>query len=207
VILEALRRRWRIFAYVLCAVVSATLFTCFSTVRVASISMENTLHEGDVLIVADVGFLLNGTGGNLWRPSRGQIVVFRPPISGGTQWVKRVVATGNDQVRIEKGRLILNGVAQSEPYISNPWLGDWPEAPTYSITVPERFYFVLSDNRSATFDSRSLGALPEHEITGLVVAVLPRWPWLSRVPQAKQGNNAEPGKPPLAIRMGLTSHD
>ena len=84
--------------------------------------------------------------------------------------VRRVVATGNNQVSIDVfGTVSVNGKELDEPYIENKTLGqsnlDFP------YNVPTNSYFVLGDNRDVAMDSRlsEIGVVTEDRLLGKVV--------------------------------------
>jgi signal peptidase I len=119
-------------------------------------SMQPGLLNGQRLIVNKAAFLFQS-------PQRGQIVVIYPPVATSRQWVKRIIGLPGDTVRITQGRVYVNGVALSEPYIR--------ETPQYSlaeITIPPDNYFVLGDNRNNSTDSHYGWTVPRHNIVGSV---------------------------------------
>jgi len=62
-------------------------------------SMYPTLEVGDHFFVRKLGYEL----------ARGDIIVFASPTRAGQDYVKRVVALGNDLVELRDGRLLVNG--------------------------------------------------------------------------------------------------
>jgi signal peptidase I len=70
-------------------------------------AMEDTLLIGDYVLVRVVGAS---------SPSRGDLVAFRYPVDPKQIFVKRVVATGGDRLRIKDKKLFVKGVPQNEPY-------------------------------------------------------------------------------------------
>ena len=132
------------------------------TVRVAGVSMRETLSGGDVALVTRVDYL-DGRA-----PRRGDVVECRFPGRGDT-YIKRVVALPGDEARFEGGRLILNGEAVSESYVSSP-TGD------YSVRLGEDEFLVLGDNRAESYDSRmaDMGPVGRDAFLGRVRWVV--WP-------------------------------
>jgi len=92
-----------------------------------------------------------------------QLVAFRTPRSGG-DLVARVVALEGQRVRIEAGKVSVDGQALDEEYAQRAHAGDhFPE-----IVVPEGCAFVLNDQRGRggdALDSRTLGPIPLLAIT------------------------------------------
>jgi len=160
-------------------------------ILIPSESMEHTLLVGDFLLFNKQVY---APSGNLarwllpYRPvQRGDIVVFhhpQPPLL-----VKRVVGIPGDRLRIEDGRVIVNGVALDEPYATfepappNPFRDNFP-ARIYTdpqvdpdwwmqmqgltrggeLVVPPNQYFVLGDNRNHSKDSRYWGFVERQAI-------------------------------------------
>jgi signal peptidase I len=158
---------------------------------IPSESMEHTLLVGDFLLVNKQVYSSADKLSRLLLPyrdvSRGDIIVFhhpRPPFL-----VKRVVGVPGDRLRIEDGRVLVNGQVQDEPYAvfepaaSNPFRDDFP-ATVYTdpevdplwwrqmqnltrngeLVVPPGEYFVLGDNRNHSLDSRFWGFVPRSQI-------------------------------------------
>jgi signal peptidase I len=105
--------------------------------------------------------------------------------------VKRVVGLPGDRLRLRDGRVLLNGAALTEPYAfysdsrPNNFRDDFPSlreadpnvepewwielrqiARDGELTIPERSYFVLGDNRNDSEDSRYWGFVRRDEIVG-----------------------------------------
>ncbi len=124
-------------------------------------SMENTLHNGEHLIISDF----------LYTPKRGDVVVcedhttnLKYPI------VKRIIALGGDTVKITENGVFVNGVPEENPHV---YFGnsDYKYTP-YEITVPKGEIFVMGDHRDNSTDSRDpvmLGTVKEDAILGRVL--------------------------------------
>ncbi len=132
----------------------------FTLVRVDGPSMNPTLTHNDTLFTSRL----------MYTPKVGDIIIFRPPASPKTPYVKRVIATEGQTVDIDPltGTVTVDGKAYDEPYIAEPIqpsrMGDM-ESP---FTVPEGTVFVLGDNRNNSHDSRDsdVGAVPVKNIIG-----------------------------------------
>ncbi len=158
---------------------------------IPSESMERTLLVGDFLLVNKQIFAPSNWFGRLILPyrnvERGDIVVFHhpdPPLL-----VKRVVGIPGDHIRIEDGRVTVNGETLNEPYVAlepaaaNPFRDNFPArvytAPSINpdwwrqmqtltengeLVVPQGMYFMLGDNRNHSSDSRFWGLVPRQAI-------------------------------------------
>jgi signal peptidase I len=164
--------------------------------RMSSGSMQPSVKIGSHLLTQKWGYGNYGTYGISLiktRPSgvirRGDIVVIEFPASPPIRLVKRVVGLPGDAVRYQNKKLFINGKAvETTPVSSNndsdifqETLGDvsyrtMNARNTFSldlaITVPDRGYFVLGDNRDHSNDSRYWGFVPESNIVGKVVRVI-----------------------------------
>ncbi len=102
---------------------------------------------------------------------RGDIVVFRYPRDPSKSYIKRVIGMPGDRIRIDEGRVILNGKTLQEPYVPE----DFEDLRSYPETVvPPHSYFVLGDHRSMSNDSRDFGPVEQRYISGKAVFVY--WP-------------------------------
>ncbi len=79
--------------------------------------------------------------------------------------IKRVVGLPNEQIRIAKGRVYVNGQLLEEPYVEKQ--DGWTYTPT--ITLGADQYYVLGDNRIESLDSRVFGPLNVNQIIGKLV--------------------------------------
>lgn len=120
----------------------------FPVYTVAQTSMRPTLRSGDRLRCAAL------------RPRdiirRGQLVVFEYPSEHSLIFVKRVVGLPGEVVEVEDGLVYINGDPIDEGYYTTRGPGkkslDMPPA----RLAPDEYY-VMGDNRHASFDSRSYG--------------------------------------------------
>ena len=107
-----------------------------------------------------------------WEPiERGDIVVFRYPRDTSKSYIKRVIGVAGDRIRIENGKVFVNGKALDEDYVPS----DYADARSYGeVAVPANSFFVLGDHRTMSNDSRDFGAVNERYIYGK--AVFGYWP-------------------------------
>ena len=133
----------------------------FPRVRVENISMKPTLQPGELLLVNKLSYKLG-------EPRHGDVVVFHYPANPTEDYIKRVIGLPGDEVRVENGKVIVNGQALDEPYIaaSPSYTGSW--------TVPPDSFFVLGDNRNQSSDSHSWGFVPRENMVGKALIVY--WP-------------------------------
>jgi signal peptidase I len=162
--------------------------------QIPSESMENTLLIGDYLLVDKLRF---GSGQNShelvpYRPvHRGDIIVFKYPVSPSQHFVKRVVGVPGDHVRLINRQVYVNGIPLKEPYVqhthllhdtfrdefprlnfpvagleSSWWLQMQKLVEDGQLIVPEGNFFVMGDNRDDSSDSRYWGFVPRANIIG-----------------------------------------
>ena len=129
---------------------------------VNGLSMFPTFNNGDYLIIDELSYNF------LREPRRGEVIVFRPPLSGSRFFIKRVIGLPGETVEVKDGKVLVNGAVLSESYHEQVTAidGVWE--------LKEREYFVMGDNRGSSSDSRVWGVLPEDNIVGR--AFLRLWP-------------------------------
>jgi len=203
------------FASLLQTVVVALFLLTFvlQPYLIPSVSMERTLLVGDFLLVNKQVYAPAGDWSRWLLPYRevvrGDIIVFHHPRH--PYLVKRVVGMPGDRLRIEDGRVTVNGQTLDEPYVAfepaayDPFRDEFP-ADVYSdplvdrgwwkqmrnlthngeLTVPAGEYFVLGDNRNHSDDSRFWGFVPRQAIVArpLVIYFSLRRPSTTDVQQA-----------------------
>jgi signal peptidase I len=116
--------------------------------RVDGPSMQPGLHTGEYVVVNLLTY-------DFTAPQRGDVIVFHPPDSPDTPYVKRIVAIPGDTVSVTADAIYVNDVKLKEPYISAmaPGQNENPNVlPPFKLDKDQ--YFVLGDNRINSQDSR-----------------------------------------------------
>lgn len=153
--------------------------------QIPSQSMIPTLHLRDTILVDQDAY-------RQATPKIGDIVVFHPPAGAEAgedcakrppkgqacatayrrdskaKFIKRIVAGPGDRISISDGHVIRNGTRAAEGFITpcDPD-GEGCDFPR-TFTVAARRYYVLGDNRGASYDSRFWGPAAARSIIGRV---------------------------------------
>ena len=158
--------------YLLCVLGAVWLVITFVGQRteVEGASMENTLHNGDNLIVDKLSYRFRA-------PERCDIIVFPFQYQANTYYIKRIIGLPGETVQImEDGSIYINGEKMEESYgrevIQPETIGRAAEP----IVLGEDEYFVMGDNRNNSSDSRTdiVGNIKREDIIGK--AWLRIWP-------------------------------
>ncbi len=190
---------------ILIAIVIRTLW--FEPFKIPSGSMYPTLYVGDYLFVSKYTYGYSKHSlpwsmplfeGRVWddAPARGDVVVFKYPRDNRTDFIKRVIGLPGDKIKLEEGRLFINGKRvereQIEDFVMRNNLGNAERYRQYietlpggvkhrvleisdhednddfsEVEVPQGNYFMMGDNRDRSDDSRvNVGFVPEENLVG-----------------------------------------
>ena len=130
-------------------------------------SMENSLHNGDNLIVEEFTGRTRGY-------DRFDIVVFPYRFADNTFYIKRIIGLPGETVQIKDGSVYINGSKLDENFGKEEIKDGGVASETMILGNDE--YFVLGDNRNDSMDSRSdeVGNIKEKDIVGkAVLRILP----------------------------------
>jgi signal peptidase I len=161
-------------AFIVAGLVALFLITfVVRTFFIPSGSMEPTLQIHDVLLVNEFEYRLS-------KPHDGDIVVFSPPIQTTNDFIKRLMGSPGERLRVHHGIVYRNGVALREPYIEqrpayeleiknygiyvdgqplDPGGANVPPKSKWQAPdrIPEGCYFMMGDNRNNSEDSHIWG--------------------------------------------------
>lgn len=122
-------------------------------------SMEPNFHNGNYLIVDVISYRFG-------EPQRGDVIIFRYPGDLTTFYIKRIIGLPGDTVSFSGNRIIVNGESLEEGYLPPDIATETPTKTEFYLGSDE--YFVMGDNRVASYDSRNWGPLPKKDIIGVV---------------------------------------
>ncbi len=166
-------------AFIVAGLVALFLITfVVRTFYIPSGSMIPTLQIHDVLLVNEFEYRLT-------QPHDQDIVVFMPPVQTDNDFIKRLMASPGDRLRIHGGIVYRNGTALNEPYEAQKpayeleiknygiYVDGAPVDPsqanipprsqwTSPDTVPPNCYFMMGDNRNNSDDSHIWGFAQLH---------------------------------------------
>lgn len=123
-------------------------------------SMEETLYDGDNLIVDKISYRFR-------EPERFDVIVFPYHYDTKLYYVKRIIGLPGETVYIDDhGNIYINGLLLEEDFGKEVMLG--AGRAKEEITLKDDEYFVLGDNRNNSSDSRDpmVGNIKKDEIIG-----------------------------------------
>ncbi len=166
--IPGMRRFGYVLAFLVCMGVVSQFALAATTTRAFKIvasSMEPTIIKGDRLM-ADMRFYSHHS------IQRGDVAVVASPV-GGELFVKRISALGGDSIKGVDGRIYVNGTLQQQ-YASFNTRNF--QIPNYLVnfgplSVPPGKVFLLGDNLSGSWDSRSpeFGLVDVQSVKGKVL--------------------------------------
>ena len=151
-----------------CAIIFVLAIIFFSTVIkngvVPSGSMEPTLNIGDIAVVNGLAYIQKD-------PQRGDIVIFKTDEIPDDTLIKRVIGLPGDSLMFIDGYLYINGELIYEEYLPE----DMETNSFKDFEVPDGCYFVMGDNRTNSYDSRSWNNpyITKDDIGGKMICDIP----------------------------------
>ncbi len=143
--------------------------------------MEPNYSHGDYLIVDEISYRFRD-------PQRGEVIVFYYPEDPSYRHIKRIIGLPEETVIVENEKITIITPDSKESFLDESGylsFTDFNLEEKLEFVLKEGEYFVLGDNRVASFDSRRWGPLQENYIIGRTV--LKAFPFssfgLSQVPK------------------------
>lgn len=125
-------------------------------------SMEPTFQNGDYLIIDELSYIVGD-------PGRGDVIVFHYPYNTKQFYIKRIVGLPGETVTLDAKGIMIKSAERPEGFmLQEEYIPTHEEYGNKSVTLGADEYFVLGDNREASSDSRSWGALKRGFIVGKV---------------------------------------
>jgi len=129
-------------------------------------SMMPNFQDGQIFMVLKPPFFRRS-------PERFEVVQFVDPENERKLLIKRVLGLPGERVTIRRNHVcISHPTGENEECLDEPYLPDWAvttvkKGGSMTIVVPRGSYFLMGDNRIASFDSRDFGPVPRQNIVGL----------------------------------------
>ncbi|MDD5606463.1 MAG: signal peptidase I [Candidatus Pacebacteria bacterium] len=119
-------------------------------------SMQPNFHNNDYIIVDQLSYRLR-------EPERGEIIIFYLEDNSSQRFIKRIIGLPGEEVQIKNNQVIVSeDIVLQEPYIP----ASFETISDKTIYLKENEYFVLGDNRPASYDSRRFGVVSKENIIG-----------------------------------------
>lgn len=159
-----------VVAFVIAMIIRAFFVQAY---KIPSGSMLNTLLIGDHILVNKMAYTFS-------KPKYKDIIVFEYPLEPSKDFIKRVIGTPGDKIKLDGKKVYRNGALLKENYARytdsnqlSTFLGN--RFHTKTFTVPEGKYFVMGDNRDSSFDGRYWGFVSKDMIKGEAFIIY--WSW------------------------------
>jgi signal peptidase I len=136
----------------------------YQPVRVEGTSMLPMLEDQDRLFINKIAYRVGDI-------HQGDVVVFQYPRDHTKSYIKRVIGLPGDDIRIEHGRVYVNGKQLKETYVPMRFTDD--RSQPEMVLGPNR-YWLMGDHRSISSDSRDFGPVDRDLIYGKAAFVY--WP-------------------------------
>ena len=129
-------------------------------------SMEPNFRQGDYLVIDELSFRFRD-------PTRGEVVVLKFPGNVSQRYIKRIIGLPGETVKVQDGKvavlkdgkeIILNESGYLPPNLQTPG--------NTNVSLRDKEYFMMGDNRPFSSDSRQWGVLERNLIVGRVLVRL-----------------------------------
>lgn len=123
-------------------------------------SMEPNFHNGDYLIIDEFSYRLD-------EPQRGQVIIFKYPLNPKDYYIKRIIGLPGETVTVKEGKVTIKNSENPDGFVLDESTYITEYTPNErELILKDNEYFVMGDNRDASSDSRTWGALHRDFIVG-----------------------------------------
>jgi signal peptidase I len=136
----------------------------YQPVRVEGTSMLPMLEDQDRLFINKIAYRVGDI-------HQGDVVVFQYPRDPSKSYIKRVIALPGERLRIDHGRVYVDGKLLVEDYVPERFTDDRSQP---EMVLGAHEYWVMGDHRSISSDSRDFGPVDRELIYGKAAFVY--WP-------------------------------
>ena len=162
---------WETIEVALIAIIAVFVIRTFliQPFLVSGASMEPNFSSGDYLLIDELTY-------HFKEPERGDVVVFHYPGNESTFYIKRISGLPGERLSFKDGEVIVSNTDHPEGFsLEETYLSQDLQTSGSEVVLNGGTYFVMGDNRSFSFDSRSWGPLDKRKIVGVVRLRL--WPF------------------------------
>ncbi|MGK2849130.1 MAG: signal peptidase I [Minisyncoccota bacterium] len=175
----------KVFLLAVVIIIPVRMFL-FQPFFVQGSSMEPNFEDGQYLVVSEFGYKqinVNITDQIHFSVQpfkdiqRQDVAVFRYPKKPEQFFIKRVIGLPGEAVEIRSGKVIIYNTLHPEGFVldEKAYIGfDILTKDVSRQAIGPDEYFVMGDNRTASYDSRAIGPIPRSKMIGRVL--IRAWP-------------------------------
>lgn len=149
------------FTAIVGAIVVVLHFFVAEPHKVSGTSMVPNFLDGDYIITDKVT--------KQFEPlQRGEVIILKNPRETSVAFIKRIIGLPGERIKVENNHVYINGTVLDEPYLptGTNTIGGAYLTEGVEKTIPDNYFFVMGDNRSASSDSREWGPVDKSLIIG-----------------------------------------
>ncbi len=132
-------------------------------------SMEPNFYTQDYLIIDELTYRFR-------NPERYEVIVFKAPNHQNQYYIKRIIGLPGETISIDDGQIGISHPLKGSFILEQDFLSnELKTSGSLELTLANNQFFVLGDNRLASYDSRNWGPVERNLIIGRVWLRL--WPF------------------------------
>jgi signal peptidase I len=132
-------------------------------------SMEPNFYTQDYLIIDELTYRFR-------NPERYEVIVFKAPNHQNQYYIKRIIGLPGETISIDDGQIEISPPLKDSFLLEQDFLPNGLRTSgNLKLTLANNQFFVLGDNRLASYDSRNWGPVERNLIIGRVWLRL--WPF------------------------------